>query len=60
MIRLNKINSTFYGKINTEVGRIIDLNSEYFSNTFFNTEIQNINIINRQIKDRIEDEKSIR
>lgn len=60
MIRLNKINSTFYGKINAEMGRIIDLNSEYFSDIFFNTEIQNINIINRQIKERIEYEEIIR
>lgn len=50
MIQLNKINSAYFGKVNLEVGKQFDLNSEFFVKRFFDTRIVEINIINFTIK----------
>lgn len=53
MIQLNKINSSYYGKVHIEVGKHFDLNSEFFNKKFFNTSIVDINIFDRTIKESV-------
>ena len=53
MLNLNKINSTYYGKVRIEVSKYLDLNSQFFNNKFFNTIIIDINIFDRIIKESV-------
>jgi len=55
MIQLNKINSSYYGKINTQIGRYFNLNSDYINKKFMDTEIVDINTINTLIKENTKD-----
>lgn len=53
MIKINRINSSYYGKVNAQIGVYFDLNSEFFNKKFFNTSIMDINIFDRTIKESI-------
>lgn len=53
MIQINRINSSYYGKVNAQIGVHFDLNSEFFNKKFFNTSIVDINIFDRTIKESV-------
>lgn len=55
MIQLNKINLSYYDKVKTQIGRYFNFNSDYFNKKFIDTEIVDINIINRLIKEVVKD-----
>lgn len=57
MIQLNKIQTAYFGKIHTEIGKYFDLNNDFFYKKFYNTAITDINLFNRIIKEQVKERK---